>query len=699
MYAFALISFFLVFSLYSQNAKDAISLYNEGYKAQILEEYYRAIELYKSSLEINPNYASPMKGLARCFYMLSEYDEALAYVLKAKKYDKTDLELYNLEGLIRIGRGESDLARSQFNYVLSVEPNNINAQFGLAELDIAHGKTREAARKYIGTLNHSPNNRTALLELVEIYKNLGEIETAKNYLELALKYHADDPVVHYAAGKYFYEIKSLRLADYYLKTAIALKKNYYSAKQLLGIIYFLNKKYDDAKTIIEETLSSSNPNHLHFARYCLGLFNQEQGNPILAAQQYIMALDLRYDDEVARIASEIIALKEIDIKNHIRKNLARYHYNEGLLLEEQNYLSQTLMEYRRSLMLDYDSEETRVAYARIFKKLGFPVRYLMELKVLRDDYKSKDPDVLDELELNLMHLYDSVSYKWMKELKAVTGEQSISDLQPGDEQAKEQSKEEKLFDQYTIQQKKYRIMLFIEPDKNTVLHPFADRILLDYFKDLLFGYRTIDPSGKSPDGGSPAGDTDDFTGGNKGEEDESLVGKEYVVHSFDRAFRKANENKSDYFLIIRMDEKERSFEIVLTIYLTRTGSELKTIRVFKTGNRRVQDAFEKCAENIHGLLPLRGTLLTRRFNKGIIDLGRFQGVKKGDELLVIKKQKIKLDHRKISFVYEDSDVLGTFTVTEADENVSEGIIKKKSFFDFINPEDEVIFQVKDKEGE
>lgn len=664
---------------FAQNTKDAISLYKEGHKAQILEEYYRAIELYKSSLEINPDYAPPMKGLARCFYMLTEYEEALVYVQKAKQYDKTDLELYNLEGLIQIGRGEGDLARSQFNYVLTIEPNNINARFGLAELDIAYGKTREAARKYIETLNHSPNNQTALLELVEIYKDLGEIETAQNYLELALKYHADDPWVHYTAGKYFYEMKSFRLADYYLKTAIALKSDFYSARQLLGIVYFLDKKYSDAQAIMEETLSSPNPDHRHFARYCLGLFHQEQGNAIPAVEQYIMALDLRYDDEVARIAAENIALKEIDIKDHIRRNLALYHYNEGLLLEEQNYLSQTLMDYRRSLMLDYDSEKTRFAYARIYKKLGFPIRYLMELKVLRDDYKTKDPEVLDELELNVMHIYDSVSYKWMKELKAVTGEQSISDFQSEDEQSEgEQPAGKDLFDQYTIQQKKYSIMLFTDPEKNNVLHPFADRILLDYFKDLLFGYRTINPAGDSPAGAA---------GGN------------YVVSSFDRAFRTANENKSDYFLIIRIEEKERSFEISLQIFLTRTGSELETVRVFKTGNRRVQNALAKCAQEINDLLPLRGTLLTRRFNKGIIDLGRYQGIKKGDELLVIKKQKVKLDHKKIAFAYEDSDVLGTFTITEADENVSEGMIKKKSFFDFINPEDEVVFEVKDEEEE
>ncbi|MBN2441450.1 MAG: tetratricopeptide repeat protein [Spirochaetales bacterium] len=648
---------FFSYSVSAQHDKDPIALFVNGHKAQVLGEYYKAIELYKASLALNQDYASPMKGLAECFYYLDEYEEALSYVQKSKKYDKTNLDLYNLEGMIQIGRGEFDLARSEFEYVLKIEPHNIDAQFGLAELDIAHGKKREAAKKFMETLRNSPNNRTALLELAGIYEDLGEYETAKSYLELALKYHSEDPWVHYTAGKYFYKMNYLRLADYYLKTAIALRTHFFEAKQLLGIVYFITGKYDDAKALMEETLVSSNPDHQHFARYCLGLFNDRTGQPLLAIEQYIKALDLKYDDEIARIASENIAKREIDIKDHIRKNLAHYHFLEGLLLEEQNYLSQALIEYRRSLMLDYDSEAARYAYAGIFKKLKFPIRYLMELKVLRDDFKSKNPEVLDEFELNLMHLYDSVSYKWREELKAVTGEESIADTKPD---------KEEIFDEYSIQQKRYTVLLFTEPGKNDVLHPFADRILLDYFKDLLLGYRTILP-----------------------------YDNEYEISSFDSAFRTANEKKSDYFFIIRIEEKERSFEIVLTLYLTRTGSEMGTVRVYKTGNRRVQDAFVKCAAEIHDLLPLRGTLLTRKSNKGIIDLGSFQGIKQGDELLIIKKSKLKLDHKKIAFTYVDSDVLGVFKVTIPDENISEGIIRKKSFFDFINPEDEIIFELKE----
>ena len=150
--------FFLNTLSFSENTIDAVSLYLQARDEQFSESFYRAIELYKTALKLNPNYVEPMKGLAECFYEINELDEALKYAQQAKQFDKSDMHIYNLLGMIYIGLLEFKLARDQFKYVLSVKPNNIEAQFGLAELDIADGKKREAAAKYLDTLRISPNN-------------------------------------------------------------------------------------------------------------------------------------------------------------------------------------------------------------------------------------------------------------------------------------------------------------------------------------------------------------------------------------------------------------------------------------------------------------------------------------------------------------------------------------------------------------
>ena len=50
----------------------------------------------------------------------------------------------------------------------------------------------------------------------------------------------------------------------------------------------------------------------------------------------------------------------------------------------------------------------------------------------------------------------------------------------------------------------------------------------------------------------------------------------------------------------------------------------------------------KLASQVAELLQPRGTLLTRRFGQGVIDLGSFQGVKKDDGLVIVRKGGVRL---------------------------------------------------------
>ena len=81
----------------------------------------------------------------------------------------------------------------------------------------------------------------------------------------------------------------------------------------------------------------------------------------------------------------------------------------------------------------------------------------------------------------------------------------------------------------------------------------------------------------------------------------------------------------------------------------------------------------------------------REFDRGVVDMGLLEGVKEGDELVIVKKGRLKLMHDAVGFTYADDDVVGTFTVTAVDENVSDGMLVTKSFFDLINPGDSVVF--------
>jgi hypothetical protein len=162
------------------------------------------------------------------------------------------------------------------------------------------------------------------------------------------------------------------------------------------------------------------------------------------------------------------------------------------------------------------------------------------------------------------------------------------------------------------------------------------------------------------------------------------------VDSFEAAFREARALGTDYFLLMHVEESERSFTTVLEQYLTATGKRLGTYSVFRTGNDRVQENLDILAERVFAAFPLRGILLARQFDSGIVDLGLYDQLETGLKLSIVRKGKVSLRNDRIGVAAAAEDVLGTFTVGELDEVISEGTVSKRSFFDLINAGDELI---------
>jgi tetratricopeptide (TPR) repeat protein len=619
-----------------------VSLYQEGRAEQLEENYYRAVELYKQALELNPAYLAPLVGLAESFLLLAQYDEAISAVGDARRQDRNNLSLVNLEAKIRMGLGEVAEARRLFESVLRTEPYNLDARFGLAQLDIADGKRRKAASQYLEALKASPDNIHALLSLAVLYEELGDDEASQAYLDQALKTYTDDPQVYFAAGGYYYRRGSHTTAWNYLETALALEPEYDEARQLLGNILLHQGKPTEAIALYKEFLSTSREETARAARYTLGLAYAGAGMWEQALASYNAVLREASDDEVVRITAENLTLEHPEETARWRKSFSRYHAFEAAGLQERDQLGKALLEFRRSLRLDPDDPETRLAYASIYRILGYPVKYLMELLLLKSYYGYGPVRVEDEIEVYESRLGGGVANRWFDRLRPDETRQPV-------------------FDQYTVEPSAHSLLLFTIPSRNSLIHILSDSELAAYLEDLLQRFSSL-----------------------------NLTAHGGAAESFDLAFEAAREAATDFFLVCSFDEEQRSFLAVCEIYLTRTGALLERHDAFRTGNNRVRDAMAKLADLIKGSFPARATLLARDFSSGVINLGRFQGIEEGHRFLIVKKGELGLSTDVIDFLYRDEDVLGEFVVTDVDENLSEGTIVPAGFFDRINPGDELV---------
>jgi tetratricopeptide (TPR) repeat protein len=621
-------SIFLLAAAAALFAADARPLFQAGARAQAEGNYHLAVEKYTAALAANPAYLEAMTGMADCFFLLEEYDEALRWVTEALRFDRGSPGLLVLQGRVLIGLGRPAEARKLFSLVLTQRPNDLEARFGQAEAEVAEGRTRNALSQYSQTLRLAPESSKALLSLAMLSASLGDAAAASRYYELALRSHSADPSVQLAAAEWEAGQGRLDSAERRARTALSLAPGLPRARVALGGILLDRGKPLDAAAELREAVASDRDNPL--AWHALGMAYRKAGDAAKAIASFASGLSVDPSDEILRISQENTAIDSLPLDDPIRKKAAAAHLEQGGLLEQRNSLERALAEYRRALLLDPTARNARVAYARVFRSLGFPDKYLSELEVIAS-LGAADTFVADEIEGLRSELADGISREWG-------------------------------YDQHNLERSRYDLPVFTLPSANRLLHAAAHDELVRAFAAMLSRFPSI-----------------------------SVPDLPRVATGFEEAFRAARESGSDWFIVLALEESERSFSAAADLHLSRTGARLASIPVYRTGNDRVRDSFLRICADIAARLPTRGALIARRLDQGLIDLGSIHGVKKGDRLLIVRKGAVRLSNQGPGLTWEPADVVGEFTILAVDEAVSEGTIQRKGYFDLVNVGDTVAF--------
>ena len=383
--------------------------YSQGSEAFAKGNFFDAIEQYKLAVEKNPRYLEPIAGLASVYFYLGEFEVALEFVLQAQALDAANLDLQNLEGRIRVGLGEYNVAESVFTSILEQEPNNIEAWFGVAELDLAFGNTTQATQRYERALEISPTNRRALLALVLVLEERGQTELASPFVEQALRYYPRNSQVRYIAAKHFLSNEKIDEAAFQARRALELDPDHLDASLLLGEIYLRGGSNERALTVFEGLLGLDRNQPLVW--YGLGTAFRRLDRTEEALNAFGFALRYQSDDEVSRISLEQLLLETLDLSDPRRSQFADFHFDRGVGYQDRNFLARALRSYRRGLLISPRSKRGRLLYAEVFRVQGYESKYLNELNVLVD-LGHEDEDILDRIEIQESLLQESLSQEW-----------------------------------------------------------------------------------------------------------------------------------------------------------------------------------------------------------------------------------------------------------------------------------------------
>ncbi|QTQ13757.1 tetratricopeptide repeat protein [Treponema parvum] len=612
----------------SQSASD---FYRLGVSRQQSGNYYSAIEAFKQATMLNPTYGDAWLHLSQCAYYLDEFDLALQYADTAAKYAKNDSEIQNLRGMTYISLGNFAQARSIFEKVLSAYPNNIEARFGLAELDLFSGRVGDAENLYKDALKRQGSNRKALLSLALISAEQGKTELTRNYVSQALQYHSGNAEVHFLAAYLDAKAGNFESAEYRVRSSLQIDGSYYAAYELLANILFMRGKYIEAIDVCDFCIDRDRTNGKFW--YIKGLSLYRQGKTAQALSVWENALYADPQDEILRAAFELLANETIPLEDKRRAVWAEYHVGKAKAYEKKFQGNAMRFEYQRALKLYPYDTEARTSYAKQLVRDGLYELYLEQLKFIKTGKENAGEiptsELTDTIEAYESLLQNTLAAKWN-------------------------------IDPLYLDKIRWHLGICYESPPAELQYPESIRIVSELLCDMFSGISAA-----------------------------SVDVKPIPVSGYADAFGKARRSGLDYFLILKLNETERELSADAVMYSALSGNEIRSFSVFRTGNDRYSISLRFLRRKILETLPIKGRVLAREGDTLLIDLGKTEGIVSGAEFDVVKKGEIRTANSSAGLSYKPASVIGSATVFAAGEEVSEAAFKQKGFFDNLNIGDEV----------
>lgn len=615
--------------LVSQSSRSsAVDLYTTGVESQSEEDWYTASQYFREALQINPAFADAWFHLAQCAYQLEQYDLAVEYSNTAEKYTADNAQILNLRGMAFISLGKLADARTVFEKILVSYPNDIDARFGLAELDLFDGRLSGAEKKFEDALRRQGTNRKVLLSLALISAEMGKNDIALKYINQAIQYHSGEAEVHYLASYLAARRGDWGEAEHYARAAVQINGNYDKAYALLASILYSQRKYDDVIDICDFRIGRDR--NCTDAWYMKGLALYKLGKNEDALSSWSTGISVDPQDEIMRGALELLAEKFLPVEDSRRSAWAQYHIEKASGYEKKYQESLAHYEFQRALKLDPMNTPARMAYAEMLKRDGLNELYLEQLKFIQQNSDSAVPVTLnDKVEAYESLMTHTLAVKW--------------NVKPFD-----------------LDKIRWRLGIYYMAAPVQLLHTDSERITAEMAADIFSGIATT-----------------------------SVDVSSEPVSGYADAYRNARAAGCDYFILVSTDENSREITLNASMFSARTGTKTADFSLFRTGNDRYADVLRKLRQNVLDKLPIRGKIIARDGNILLIDIGKSEGMVKGTKLAVIKKGELRTADTGPGIVYSDQSILGTLSVTNAGEEISEGILENKGFFDRVNIGDEV----------
>ncbi|MEW6096887.1 MAG: tetratricopeptide repeat protein [bacterium] len=148
-------------------------------KEKIIDKAMKSFEL---ALKLTPKMIDAYLGLALCYEMKHQWDEAISECKKALALEPKNANIYVIMGEIYRWKGKFDLAEVNFNKAIEIDDTHINAYLNLAGVSLTTGQPEKALTRLKKVLYIKPDNLSAKVSLKIIDDSFSTIKQTKEKL-------------------------------------------------------------------------------------------------------------------------------------------------------------------------------------------------------------------------------------------------------------------------------------------------------------------------------------------------------------------------------------------------------------------------------------------------------------------------------------------------------------------------------------
>lgn len=213
------------------NYEDALN--NLGYALAGKKQFREAIPFYQRALRFHPEHPEVNNNLGNALSEMGKVDEAIAHYLVTLKQKPEHADAHNNYGIALAMKGRLDEAIEEFHASLRYKPNYASAHSNLGNALAAEQKFAEATVELEQSLRLNPRDAQAHNNLANVLAEQGKLDDAIPHYEQALALNANNPEAHFNLALALLRQGKRDSATAHLTEALRLKPDYAAARRQL----------------------------------------------------------------------------------------------------------------------------------------------------------------------------------------------------------------------------------------------------------------------------------------------------------------------------------------------------------------------------------------------------------------------------------------------------------------------------------